>query len=214
VTNTRGTFKARLELACRKANGSVARATKTVKRDADLAAITGNSAYDGWRINGMSIDPVSIELNHHGSLLQGESIGGANGAIYWEMIRQTILEHLRKEAAMRDSGIKVLSLFFVDKVASFLGDGANNEDANGEFARWFDEVFAEERDKSERYRQLLPQEPRELRRAYFSQLKKKGGKVEFQDSSGATKADDDAYELIMRDKQRLLDMDEPVRFIF
>src|SRR5690606_26108777 len=59
-----------------------------------------------------------------------------------------------------------------------------------------------------------PQEPRELRRAYFSQLKKKGGKVEFQDSSGATKADDDAYELIMQDKQRLLDIDHPTRFIF
>lgn len=214
VANTRGTFKAKLELSCRTANDSVARATKTVKRDADLATITGNPAYDGWRINGMSIDPVSIELNNHGTLPQGDAIGGASGAIYKEMIRQTILEHFRKEAVMRGKGIKVLSLFFVDRVAGFLGDGSNNEDANGEFVKWFDEIFIEERNRSMQYRGLLPQEPRELRRAYFSQLKKKGGKVEFQDSSGATKADDDAYELIMRDKQRLLDMDEPVRFIF
>jgi type III restriction enzyme len=214
VTNTRGTFKARLELSCRTAKGSVARKTKTVKRDDDLATATGNPAYDGWRINGMSIDPVSVELSNHGTLLQGDSIGGANGAIYREMIRQTILEHFRKEAALRDRGIKVLSLFFVDKVAGFLGDGTNNEDANGEFVKWFDEAFVEERNRSAQYRELLPQEPRDLRRAYFSQLKKKGGKVEFQDSSGATKADDDAYELIMQDKQRLLDMDEPVRFIF
>jgi type III restriction enzyme len=214
VTNTRGTFKARLELSCRAANGSVSRAIKAVKRDADLATVTGNPAYDGWRINGMSIDPVSIELNNHNPLLQGESIGGASGAIYKEMIRQTILEHFRKEAALRDRDIKVLSLFFVDRVAGFLGDGSNNEDANGEFVKWFDEVFVEERNRSAHYRELLPQEPRELRRAYFSQLKRKGGKVEFQDSSGATKADDDAYELIMRDKQRLLDLDEPVRFIF
>lgn len=216
VANTRGTFTAKLELSCRKTDGSVVRKVKTVKRDADLASskITGNAAYDGWRINGMSIDPVSVELNNHGTLLQGESIGGASGAIFKEMIRQTVLEHFRKEAAMRDTGIKVLSLFFVDKVASFLGDGTNNEDANGEFVKWFDEVFVDERNRSAQYRELLPQEPRDLRRAYFSQLKKKGGKVEFQDSSGATKADDDAYELIMRDKQRLLDMDEPVRFIF
>jgi type III restriction enzyme len=214
VTNTRGTFKAKLELSCRAANGSASRATKTVKRDADLATITCNPAYDGWRINGMSIDPVSVELSSHGTLLQGDSIGGSSGAIYKEMIRQTVLEHLRKEAAVRDRGIKVLSLFFVDRVASFLGNGSNNEDANGEFVKWFDEVFAEERNKSEQYRLLLPQEPRALRRAYFSQLKKKGGKVEFQDSSGATKADDDAYELIMQDKQRLLDLYEPVRFIF
>lgn len=214
VTNTRGTFKAKLELSCRAADGSVKRATKTVKRDDDLAAVTGNPTYDGWRINGMSIEPVSVELSNHGTLLQGDSIGGANGAIYKEMIRQTILEHFRKEAALQDRGIKVLSLFFVDKVAGFLGDGANNEDANGEFVKWFDEVFVEERNRSAHFRALLPQEPCELRRAYFSQLKKKGGKVEFQDSSGATKADDDAYELIMQDKQRLLDMDEPVRFIF
>jgi len=213
VTNTRGTFKAKLELSCHTANGSVARATKIVKRDGDLAAITGNPAYDGWRINGMSIDPVSVELSNHGTLLQGESIGGANGAIYKEMIRQTILEHLRKEAAMRDRGIKVLSLFFVDRVASFLGDGTNNEDANGEFVQWFDQVFVEERNRSARYQELLPQEPRELRRAYFSQLRARG-KTAFVDSSGTTAKDDDAYELIMQDKQRLLDVDEPVRFIF
>ena len=216
VTNTRGTFAARLELSCRKADGSIQRKEKTVRRDADLAnpRITGNSAYDGWRINGMSIDPVSIELSNHGTLLQGASIGGASGAIYREMIRQTILEHFRKEAVLRDKGIKVLSLFFVDKVASFLGDGTNNENANGEFVKCFDAIFVEERNRSAAYRELLPQEPSALRRAYFSQLKKKGGKVEFQDSSGATKADDDAYELIMQDKQRLLDIDEPVRFIF
>lgn len=214
VVNKRGTFKARLELACRAANGSVARKTKTVKRGDDLATTTGNPAYEGWRINGMSIEPVSIELSNHGTLLQGDSIGGASGAIYKEMIRQTILEHFRKEAALRGKGIKVLSLFFVDKVASFLGDGTNNDDANGDFVKWFDEVLVEERNRSPHYRQLLPQEPRDLRRAYFSQLKKKGGKVEFRDSSGTTKADDDAYELIMQDKQRLLDMDEPVRFIF
>ncbi len=130
------------------------------------------------------------------------------------MIRETVREHLRKEAMLRARNIKVLSLFFVDKVAGFLGDGANNEDANGDFVRWFDEVFQEERQRDQRYAELLPQEPRELRRAYFSQLKKKGGKVEFKDSSGTTKADDDAYELIMQDKERLLDADEPVRFLF
>lgn len=212
-------WSAKLELACRKADGSVERKLKSVKQHQDLsdAKITGNPAYDGWRINEMRIadgaEPASIELTHHGLLCAGEAIGGAVGAIYKEMIRETLREHLRKEASLRPKGIKVLSLFFVDKVASFLGEGANNEDANGDFVRWFDEVFIEERSKDARYQHLLPQEPRELRRAYFSQLKK-GGKVEFKDSTGTTKADDDAYELIMQDKQRLLDADEPVRFIF
>lgn len=211
-------WSAKLELACRKADGSLERKAKTVKPHQDLFTVTGNPAYDGWRVNEMRIadggEPACVELiPQHGWLHEGESIGGATGAIYKEMIRETVREHLRKEAMLRPKGIKVLSLFFVDKVASFLGDGVSNDDANGDFVRWFDEVFIEERNRDTRYRELLPQAPHELRRAYFSQLKK-GGKVEFKDSSGSTKADDDAYELIMQDKQRLLDADEPVRFIF
>lgn len=217
VTNTRGTFKAKLELACRKTDGMLERKAKPVAIHADLEGVTGNPAYEGWRVNEMRIadggQPASVELTKHGLLAQGESIGGANDAIYKEMIRETVREHLRKEAMLRPKGIKVLSLFFVDKVASFLGDGANNEDANGNFVQWFDALFVEERDRDERYRELLPREPRELRRSYFAQLKKKG-RVEFKDSSGSTQADDDAYELIMRDKERLLDESEPVRFIF
>lgn len=210
-------WTAKLELSCRRADGSLARQIKTVKSHQELAVVSGNPAYEGWRINEMRIangvEPASIELTNYGVLTEGEAIGGATGAIYKEMIRETVREHLRKEAMVRAKGIKVLSLFFVDKVASFLGDGVNNDDADGEFVRWFDEVFIEERGKDKRYAALLPQEPRELRRAYFSQLKAKG-KTTFVDSSGTTAKDDDAYELIMRDKQRLLDGDEPVRFIF
>lgn len=210
-------WSAKLELACRKADGSLERMLKSVKQHQDLSEVSCNPAYEGLRINEMRIadgaESASIELTNYGVLTEGEAIGGATGAIYKEMIRETVREHLRKEAMLRTKGIKVLSLFFVDKVASFLGDGVNNEDADGEFVRWFDEVFIEERSKDKRYLALLPQEPRELRRAYFSQLKAKG-KTTFVDSSGTTAKDDDAYELIMRDKQRLLDGDEPVRFIF
>lgn len=210
-------WSAKLELACRKADGSLERKAKAVPQHKELSDVSGNPAYASWRINEMRIangaEPAAIELTNHGLLCEGESIGGANDAIYKEMIRETVREHLRKEAMLRPKGIKVLSLFFVDKVASFLGDGTNNTDANGDFVRWFDEVFTEERDKDKRFRELLPQEPHELRRAYFAQIKKKG-MVEFKDSSGTTQADDDAYELIMQDKERLLDEAEPVRFIF
>lgn len=214
-------WSAKLELACRKADGSLERVPKAVKPHQELSEVSGNPAYDGWRINEMRIadggEPASIELTNYGVLSEGVAIGGATGAIYKEMIRETVREHLRKEAMLyanpQTRGIKVLSLFFVDKVASFLGDGVNNDDADGDFVRWFDEVFIEERSKDKRYPALLPQEPRELRRAYFSQLKARG-RTTFVDSSGATAKDDDAYELIMQDKQRLLDADEPVRFIF
>lgn len=208
-------WSARLELACRKADGSLERRVVSVKQHQELSdeRITNNPIYDGWRVNELSIEPAFIDLTVHGHLHEGESIGASAGAIHKEMIRETVAEHLRKEAMLRDKGIKVLSLFFVDKVASYLGNGTNNTDANGDFVKWFDEVFVEERAKSARYLELLPQEPNELRRAYFSQIRR-SGTTTFQDSSGTTKADDDAYELIMQDKERLLDQNEDVRFIF
>lgn len=208
-------WSARLELSCRKADGSLERRIVSVKQHQELsdARLTNNPIYEGWRINEMSIEPAYIDLTSHGFLYEGESIGASAGAIYKEMIRETVREHLRKESMLRAKGIKVLSLFFVDKVASYLGDGTNNDDANGDFVQWFDEVFVEERAKSARYQELLPQAPSELRRAYFSQIKR-GKAMTFQDSSGKTKADDDAYELIMQQKERLLDENEPVRFIF
>lgn len=209
------TWTARLELSCRKADGSLERRVVSVRQHQELSdpRITDNPIYEGWRINEMSIEPAYIDLALHGFLEQGESIGGSTGAIYKEMIRETIREHLRKESMLRPRGIKVLSLFFVDKVASYMGDGATNDDANGEFARWFDELFVEERAKLARYQELLPQDPSALRKAYFSQIKR-GKTAVVQDSSGTTKADDDAYELIMQDKERLLDEAEDVRFIF
>ncbi|MCC9205162.1 restriction endonuclease [Arthrobacter sp. zg-Y769] len=208
-------WSARLELSVRTADGTITRRIVSVKQHQELsdARLTNNPVYEGWRINEMSIEPASIDLTQHGFLYEGESLGASTGAIYKEMIRETIREHLRKAVLLRGRGIKVLSLFFVDKVASYLGNGMNNDDADGDFARWFDEVFIEERAKNPRYQELLPQDPRELRRAYFSQIKR-GKTTTFKDSSGATKADDDAYELIMKDKERLLDENEPVRFIF
>lgn len=208
-------WSAQLELSCRKADGSLERRVVSVKQHQELsdARLTNNPIYEGWRINEMSIEPAYVDLTTHGFLYEGESIGASAGAIYKEMIRETVREHLRKESMLRAKGIKVLSLFFVDKVASYLGDGTNNDDASGDFVQWFDEVFVEERAKSARYQELLPQAPSELRRAYFSQIKR-GKTTTFQDSSGTTKADDDAYELIMQQKERLLDENEPVRFIF
>lgn len=208
-------WSARLELSCRKAGGSLERRVVSVKQHQELSdpRLTNNPIYEGWRINEMSIEPAYVDLTTHGFLYEGESIGASAGAIYKEMIRETVREHLRKESMLRAKGIKVLSLFFVDKVASYLGHGTNNDEASGDFVQWFDEAFVEERAKSARYQELLPQTPSELRRAYFSQIKR-GKTTTFQDSSGTTKADDDAYELIMQQKERLLDENEAVRFIF
>lgn len=215
VRNDKG-FLARMELAVRKeSDGTIKRKTVNVKNGQDLAVVTGNSAYEGWRVNELSIEPESIELFPHGWLQAGETIGGSSDSIYREMIREAIREHMRKDMMLRSRGIKVLSLFFVDKVASFLGNGSNNDSADGDFAVWFDELFLEERARNQQWAEALPLDPVEYRRAYFSAIKGSKGKPDtFKDTSGTSRVDDDAYDLIMRDKARLLDENEPVRFIF
>lgn len=210
----RDPWQAKLELVVRTAQG-LTRKQINVKQHQDLAVVTNNDAYaNNWRVSEISLDPASIELTNHGMLMLGESIGDNNDSIYKEMIRETIKEHLKKEYMMREQGIKVLSLFFIDKVANYLNYDENGNEIEGQFAKWFDELFIEERNKSEIYRDLLPQEPQDLRRAYFSVMKK-GGKSRAVDSSErGNQNDNDAYDLIMRDKERLLSQEEPVRFIF
>jgi type III restriction enzyme len=215
VKNDKG-FIAKMELACRRqSDGSIERKILSIKNGQDLAVVTGNQAYEGWRVNELSIEPESAEIFPRGAIFPGEAIGGSNDSIYREMIRETIREHFRKEVQLREKGIKVLSLFFVDKVASFLGEGSNNDSANGDFANWFDELFEEEKNNKPEWKKLLPEEARQYRSAYFASIKgKKGSPDEYTDTSGSSKNDDDAYDLIMRDKARLLDENENVRFIF
>lgn len=215
VKNDKG-FVAKMELACRmSSDGSIKRKVLSIKNGQDLAIVTGNQAYEGWRVNELAIEPESAEVFPYGIISVGETIGGSNDSVYREMIRETIREHLRKEVVMREKGIKVLSLFFVDKVASYLGEGSSNDSANGDFAKWFDELFEEETSKKPEWKKLLPESPGQYRSAYFASIKgKKGSPVEYTDTSGASKNDDDAYDLIMRDKGRLLDEKENVRFIF
>ncbi|OFM59342.1 restriction endonuclease [Corynebacterium sp. HMSC058E07] len=212
-------LKASLELVVRQKNGTYAKKKVNATDGDDLERLScGNPAYQGnWRINGISVDPNQIELSNYGYLREGEVIGGNQEAVFREMIRETIREHIRKETRVHSHGIKVLSLFFIDKVASYLGEGINNLDANGPFVEAFDSIYEEERAKNEASHKFLSADPVEARSGYFAQMKRgkgKSTKITFKDSSGKTKADDDAYELIMKDKARLLDLAEPVRFIF
>ncbi|HIW96464.1 MAG TPA: DEAD/DEAH box helicase family protein, partial [Candidatus Corynebacterium gallistercoris] len=194
-------FKASLELVVKKKNGSFTKKKVSATQGADLERLSGgNPAYAGnWRINEISVQPEQIELTNHGYLRVGEAIGDNQDAVFREMIRETIREHIRKETQVHERGIKVLSLFFIDKVASYLGEGINNLDARGPFAEAFDAIYTEERAKNPSAQAFLPADPVEVRSGYFAQMKAGKGKdagMTFKDSSGKTKADDDAYKLI------------------
>lgn len=205
-------FKAKLELAVRGADGSLSRRAVWAQQGQDISRLTNNDAYkDNWRINEIMLDPKGIELSNHGMMAVGEQIGGNQDAVYREMIRETIREHFRKELTLWNKGIKVLSLIFVDKVAHYLGEGTNNDTADGKFVKWFDELFEEEKERfGGSVKQAFPWSAAEYRRAYFSEIRK----GVYGDTKGNTKKDDDSYDLIMKDKARLLSEDEPVRFIF
>lgn len=209
-------WKAQLELVYRQANGSQKRKKAWIPLDVDLARATKNSIYDGWRITQIWFDPPQIELSAHGILQVGETIGEGTDLIHREMIRETIREHLKKEAELRPRGIKVLSLFFVDKVEhyrTYSDDGTVETD--GKFAQWFDEILADELARKPEYRALYPEAPSEVRQAYFAVMRKKGGIEKYVDSSEqSNQRDNEAFNLIMRGKAQLVSFSEPVRFIF
>ncbi len=212
---------ARVELNCKKKDGSFERKVVSVDKARALelsdSRVTGNPAYAGIRLDQCAIgwagSPASATFTTVGTLVEGESIGGATRDIFRQMIRETVSEHFEKQARSVRSGIKVLSLFFIDKVSSYMGEGSTYEGANGEFVSWFDEAYEEIRSSRPEYQELFPFSASDVRGAYFSQVKK-GGQVTVIDSTDKASKEDDSYELIMKDKGRLLDHSEPVRFIF
>jgi type III restriction enzyme len=126
-------------------------------------------------------------------------------------IKHTVKRHLEKELQVRARGLKVLSLFFIDRVANYRDYGSDGQPTKGKFADAFEAALAELA-KDERYRELgwLKEPVERLHNGYFAQDKK--GLLK--DTRGDTQADDEVYNLIMKDKERLLSLDEPLRFIF
>jgi type III restriction enzyme len=179
-------------------------------RKNDLFDLSGkNDRYDGLKIYEIDFGNQQIELTNGVILGVGESQGGMNDEVMKYMIRKTVEEHLRKERLFRTKGIKVLTLFFIDKVKNYRDYDANGNAVPGRFAVWFEEIYKEEISKPA-FQDLIAYKVEELHNGYFSQDNK--GRIK--DTGGETQADDDTYKLIMQDKERLLDMNTPLRFIF
>ncbi len=208
-------LQAYVEVLVRDKNGNVGRKPLWVNHHDKLDIRTGNGVYEGYTINDISTIPANVEIGTHGVLMLGDNWGGNEDQILREMIRETVKEHIKREYLLRDGGIKVLTLFFVDRVASYLAYDDEGNAIDGRFVKWFDELYREERAKSQYYVDMLPEEPGDVRTAYFAEMRK-GGKTRLTNSTeGRGNANDEsAYDLIMRGKERLLDQSNPVRFIF
>jgi type III restriction enzyme len=191
--------------------------TVTVKNGADLHTLSNERACykDGFAVAEINAELGNeyLRFNNGRVLRMGEEMSGLREDLWRVQIKETIKKHLNKELQIRTRGIKVLSLFFIDRVANYRGYDESGQPVKGKFAGTFEMVLAELA-QEERYRELdwLKLPVGRLHNGYFAQDKK----GVFKDSSEtrSTQADDEVYNLIMKDKERLLSLDEPLRFIF
>lgn len=203
-------IKARLRLHVQTTSGPKEKSV-TVRQGADLFALSNERAMyqSGFEVAEISAEPGNqyVLFSSGLRLAPGQEHGGLRDDVWRTQIRHTIKRHLDKELQVWTQGIKVLSLFFIDRVANYRG----SDGAPGKFAVAFEHELAALASE-ERYRALpwLAEPIERLHNGYFAEDKKGG----FKDTRGDTQADDDVYELIMRDKERLLSSDEPLRFIF
>ncbi|WP_006521471.1 DEAD/DEAH box helicase family protein [Desulfoscipio gibsoniae] len=208
IKATKTKITARLTIDVQR-GGAVKRTTVSVsKNGVDLFDLTGGrEAYQGYIVAGIDAGLGFIAFTNGVTLKTGQSIGGYTDEIMKAQIRETLKNHLNKELEimqMLPEGrrLKVLSLFFIDRVANYAP-------VDGKIRLWFEEIY-QGLAANPLYKPLhLP--PVELvHNGYFAQNQKGVPK----DTSGSTKADDEVYELIMQDKERLLSVKEPLRFIF
>ena len=209
--NTKG-IRAQLEI--HRAAGSGPKPTKVwVKQGDDLYKLSrGHFTYrQGFVVQSIDATPgyETIEFNQGLFLETGQEIGGTEQEVMQVMVRETVEQHLLKERKLKSLGIKVLSLFFVDKVANYRIYNQDGTTSLGKIGAWFEEVY-KELAAEPRFKGVIPFDVEQLHNGYFSQ----DSKGQARDTRGDTQADEHTYSLIMRDKERLLDPSEPLRFIF
>lgn len=209
-----GSIKARIILDVREKAGSQKRKSVLCATGNDLFVKSKeNPDYEGvrggWIITNISAQPGNefVEFQNGTRLETGEVMGDvAEEAVKRAQIRRTIIDHLERQLALYPLGIKVLSLFFIDKVEKYRVYGDDGSFGLGEYARMFEEEYRDEVQGGgwvRRYEKKgvpLPLDPAPLHQGYFS----KDGKGRLKDTSGTTAADTSTFEAIMQSKERLI----------
>ena len=206
----------------KKGVSSVKQVTQLVSDGFDIYQQSGSleEYRDGYRVESIDGYARTIRLLNGTVLHEGEMIGRVNDIyVRRHQIRETILSHMQKERKLFKMGIKCLSLFFIDHVDNYRIYKSGGETEKGLYAQ----IFEEEYDNIAKQMQLdFADDPayveylnrykaEEVHNGYFSK-DKKGHFVQLTESK--MENDSDAYDLIMKDKERLLSFDEPTRFIF
>lgn len=186
-----------------------------------LFAISQLPAYKDFVITEINPLTNTVYFQNGKRLRQGEVMGDVSEkAIQQIQIRETVKSHFEKERALFNQGIKTLSLFFIDEVANYKSYDADGNEVQGplwkmfedEYNRYLNENLTLFEDDYQRY--LRRFSAAQVHNGYFS-IDKKGHSIDSEVKRGKDTSDDiSAYDLILKNKERLLSFDEPTRFIF
>lgn len=212
---------ARIEIETKTASGAIVRKTKTFGTGDNLREDSGLAEYEGFTLSEINAKGYVTFLNGV-TLRRGEVIGDTNElTIQRVQIRETIMSHFEKERQLFKRGIKCLSLFFIDEVAKYKSYDEEGNEVKGIFQKMFEEEYSRlvndefhiwDEDYNEYLRRFTPQE---VHRGYFSIDKKTNRVIDGKVEKKTGLSDDiSAYDLILKNKERLLSFDEPTRFIF
>lgn len=221
IVLSEGNPKARIGFY-KKGASSVRPVTQLVSDGFDIYQQSGRleEYSDGYRVESIDGYNGTIRLLNGTILHEGEMIGKVNDIyVRRQQIRETILSHLQKERKLFKMGIKCLSLFFIDHVDNYRIYKTGGETEKGLYAQMFEEEY---RDIVGQFQLDIEDDPayvaylksfkaEEVHNGYFSR-DKKGHFVQLTEKK--MQDDASAYDLIMRDKERLLSFAEPTRFIF
>jgi len=166
----------------------------------------------GFKVTEISakVRDTFVDFDGHDRITDQDIFSASKRTIFRIQIERTIERHMRMQQVLLDRGIKVLSLFFIDRVANYIND-------DGLIKLLFDEAYEKIK---KRYPFYQKWDAKDVRKGYFARSKPKKGEEEGEvmDTDGSTKAEreaeKDAFRLIMREKERLLSFDEPVSFVF
>lgn len=213
-------YSGKAEINYKSKDGSISKKEVTIKFGEDLWEKSNEVDY--YKDNGYIVDDIdcfedeqSITFINGIRLRKGEAIGIVDDdSIKRAQIRETIIRHLEKERHYSKKGIKVLSLFFIDRVDNYRIYDNQGNSQKGKYAIWFEEEY--ERLINGAYKDVREKNPNlifdkeRVHDGYFSVDKKNN----IRDTKGDSAADESTYELIMKDKEKLLSQEEPLRFIF
>ncbi|MBK3848605.1 MULTISPECIES: type III restriction-modification system endonuclease [Pseudomonadaceae] len=212
---------ARVEFEVKQNNG-IKRVLRKLGRNDNLYDLSGGlDQYKGYVVADIDARIDTLSFTNGVELVAGDAVGNVDEAAMRRIqIREAVKAHFQKEMMLFSRGIKVLSLFFIDEVAKYRQYDETGE-VPGEYAKIFEEeynaylteVMTLEDTPYNRY--LKGIQARQTHNGYFSIDKKSKRLVDPSVGKKATETDDvDAYDLILKDKERLLSFEEPVRFIF